>query len=211
MEQIKKTNPPTRRTLERHGKVNAPRGGNIRDFKTRSINVEELNIQPENLTTGLAGQFALNNVDANGNAFIDMIAFGSIGEFTLVGSIIPAVDAGGIGLGSYLGSAGRAYGLVRSYSFSTASDERAKKDIADISYGLDTIEKIRPVSYKYKQGEDCTKLGFIAQEIKEHLPEVVDGSDETSYGVSYDELVPVLVKAVQELSARVKELEDNVV
>lgn len=162
-------------------------------------------------TYALGGYFGINRIDANGNAFIDMVALGSIGEFTIVGSIIPATDAGGIGLGSYLGSAARAYGLVRSYSFSTASDERLKKDIKDISYGLKDIEKIRPVSYKFKKGEDVVKLGFIAQEVKQHIPEVVDGSEEENYGISYDELVPILVKSVQELSERVKELENKMV
>ena len=179
-------------------------------FKNQSFDTEEINFVPINTPTGLAGQIALNRVDENGNAYIDMVALGSIGEFTLVGSIIPAVDAGGIGQGSYLGSAARAYGLIRSYSFSTASDARLKKDIEDLKYGLNIINKIRPVSYKYKKGEQVTKLGFIAQEIKEHLPEVVDGSEETNYGVSYSELVPVLVKAIQELTKQVEELEKKV-
>lgn len=155
---------------------------------------------------GLAGTFGLNRVDSSGNAYIDMIALGPLGEFTLVGAIIPSTDAGGIGQGSYLGSAARAYGLVRSYSFSTASDERLKKDIEELPYGLEHIEALRPVAYKFKKGEDVVKLGFIAQEVKEVLPEVVDGAEETNYGVSYDEIIPVLVKAVQELSARVREL-----
>ena len=159
---------------------------------------------------GLAGSFGLNRVDDSGNAYIDMIALGPLGEFTLVGAIIPSTDAGGIGLGSYLGSAARAFGLVRSYSFSTASDERLKKDIEPLPYGLDDLEQLQPVAYKFRKGEDTRKLGFIAQQVREVLPEVVDGSEETNYGVSYDEFIPVLVNAVKELSARVKELESRV-
>lgn len=177
------------------------------DIKVRSVNVEEVNFQSTDVETGLGGQIALNRVDENGNVFIDMIAFGQIGEFTLTGSILPVVDAGGIGQGSILGSAGRAYGLMRSYLFSTSSDARLKKDIEDIKYGIDTIKKIRPVSYKFKKGKDEKHLGFIAQEIQEHLPEIVDGSEEESYGVAYQEVIPVLVKAVQELSERVELLE----
>lgn len=161
-------------------------------------------------TYALAGYIGINEIDANGNGFIDMVALGNIGEFTLVGSIIPVTDAGGIGLGSYLGSAARAYGLVRSYSFSTASDERLKKDIKDIDYGLDAVRKLRPVSYKFRKGEDVVKLGFIAQEVKDHVPEVVDGTEETNYGISYDELIPVLTRSIQELSEQVRSLQQRI-
>lgn len=128
----------------------------------------------------------------------------------LGGVMIPSADAGGIGLGASVGTASRAFGLMRSYSFSTASDERLKKDIEELPYGLEHIEALRPVAYKFKKGEDVVKLGFIAQEVKEILPEVVDGSEETNYGVHYDDVIPVLVKAVQELSARVRQLEAGV-
>ena len=177
------------------------------DIKIRSINLEEINLQPVTLQTGLAGQFALREVDDSGNAFIDMIASGPIGEFTLVGSVIPAVDAGGAGVGSVLGSAARAYGLVRSYLFSTASDERLKKDIADVQVGLKELNKLRPVAYKYKKGDDQIRFGFIAQEVLDVLPNIVDGTEQTNYGVSYQDIIAVLVKSVQELSDRVDELE----
>jgi len=176
------------------------------DLENRSFNAEEFNFQSINTGVGLAGQIALNRVDENGNAYIDMIALGAAGEFTLTGAIIPSIDAGGIGGGAVLGSASKAFGYMRSYFFSTASDRRLKKNIKDIEYGLDTIKKIRPVSYKFKKGEDVVKLGFVAQELMEYIPEVVDGSEDTMYGVSYDELVPILVKAVQELSKEVEDL-----
>lgn len=205
----KNEQPNGRKRQMRRGRLFAPQNKLVRDGvqKAQAFDAEEFNFQSTDVDVGLGGQFALNRVD-NGSAYIDMIALGPVGEFTLVGSIIPATDAGGIGLGSYLGSAARAYGLVRSYSFSTASDERLKKNIKDISYGLYEIEKLRPVSYNFKKGDDQTKLGFIAQETKDVLPEIVDGSEDTNYGISYDEVIPVLVKAVQELSAEVKKLKE---
>lgn len=199
------------KTQKRRGRLFAPQNKLVRGGvqKAKAFDTQELNFVPPGDVLGLAGQFSLDNVDESGNATIDMIVLGVAGEFRLVGAIIPAVDAGGIGGGSVLGSAARAYGYVRSYFYSTASDRRLKKEIKDIAYGLDTVNKLRPVSYKFKKGIQDTKLGFIAQELKEHLPEVVDGGEDTTYGVSYDELVPVLVKAVQELSTEVKELKDK--
>ena len=61
--------------------------------------------------------------------------------------------------------------------------------------------KLQPVSYRYKDNEN-TSIGFIAQDVKEVVPEVVDqtkmGPDHDYLGVRYSELVPVLTKAIQE-------------
>jgi hypothetical protein len=66
---------------------------------------------------------------------------------------------------------------------------------------------------------DCAGnyIGFVAQELKEIIPEVVLGSEETQYGVDYGSLVAVAFKAIQELKsiidqqdARIKTLEGNV-
>jgi len=81
------------------------------------------------------------------------------------------------------------------------SDRRMKKDINDIHYGLNSLMQLRPVSYKWKQGDQGLKLGLIAQEVQKVLPEVVDvGTDENkTLGMNYSELIPVLIKAIQEL------------
>jgi hypothetical protein len=52
------------------------------------------------------------------------------------------------------------------------SDFRLKKNIKTTSYGLKEIMKIRPVSYQWKDN-DRTDLGFIAQEIRDILPDIV--------------------------------------
>jgi hypothetical protein len=209
--EIKKKEPTTRRELTRHGKVFAQRGGNIRDPKFRSVNVEEVNFQGEDIQTGLAAQFALNRIDS-GSAFIDMIATGPIGEFTLTGSIIPATDAdNGAGTGSVLGSASRAYLNVISENFLNPSDARLKVDVKDLDKGLARVNSIRPVSYKRDKENAPVQHGVIAQELKEVLPEAVAGSEEDMYSVDYARLVPVLVKAVQELSAEVEELKKKMV
>ena len=57
-------------------------------------------------------------------------------------------------------------------SFNDA-DERIKKDIEDIDYGLDTIKALKPRKYKMKLN-DSEQIGFIAQEVESLIPEVVD-------------------------------------
>ena len=103
------------------------------------------------------------------------------------------------------------------------SDRRAKTDIVDCPYGLDVVNKLQPRKYQLvnsqltPQGDDNINLGFIAQEIKEHIPECVNylGDAENipnekgwarAYALDIGEIIPVLVKAIQELSAEVTAL-----
>jgi hypothetical protein len=81
------------------------------------------------------------------------------------------------------------------------SDARLKKDIADLRYGLAEAMKLRPVTFKWKTGEDeKVHVGLIAQEVERVVPEaVVRGEGEDgAYGLQYDALVPVALRAVQE-------------
>ena len=89
------------------------------------------------------------------------------------------------------------------------SDGRFKKNVAELGYGLSTIMKLRPVSYNWKDAANPDrKIGFIAQEVKEVVPEVVHtGNDaQQSLGINYSELTSVLVKAMQEQQAQIEEL-----
>lgn len=122
----------------------------------------------------------------------------------------------------------------------TRSDSRDKTDIRDTMIGLDFINRLRPVDFRWDSREDYYVYdddgnlvdrptpdgthararfhhGLIAQEVKQAMDEagvefggyqdhkVNGGCDVLSIG--YDELIGPLVKAVQELSARVETLE----
>lgn len=88
------------------------------------------------------------------------------------------------------------------------SDLRLKRNVNQISYGLESLMQLRPVNYELIANEDDDpKFGFIAQEVKEVIPELVElhqpevgdlNAKPEHYSMSYTELIPVLVKAVQE-------------
>ena len=103
--------------------------------------------------------------------------------------------------------------IDQSGSFNDASDERIKKDIEDIDYGLDIVKALKPRKYKMKL-DDTEQVGFIAQEVESLVPEVVDTGEtpdgEEQKGMSYGHLTAVLTKAIQELSAKVEELESKI-
>ena len=95
-------------------------------------------------------------------------------------------------------------------AWTVTSDRRLKRDITDLDLGLALVNALRPVSFR-RINDDTEELGFIAQEVQSALPRPlgmlsvdVDGT----YMLRKDDLIAVLVKAVQELTARVKELED---
>jgi hypothetical protein len=89
------------------------------------------------------------------------------------------------------------------------SDQRLKKDITDISYGLSTVMALRAVEYLMKTETEGSQkhLGFIAQEAQAVIPNAVSEMTGGMYGMDKTEIVPVLVKAIQELSAKVTALE----
>jgi hypothetical protein len=92
------------------------------------------------------------------------------------------------------------------------SDERLKKNIYTIPNALEKVTSLRGVNFEWKDNAIYPKgeqVGFIAQEIKEILPEVVDKRGEY-YGVSYGQVTALLTEAVKELSSQVKELENRI-
>ena len=112
------------------------------------------------------------------------------------------------------------HGTVAYRGLYNMSDIRMKENIQDITLGLDAVKELRPVSFDWKEndkGKDV--LGFIAQEIEDtSLKQLVGNYKDDNIGdlrsLNKEGLIPVLVKAVQELSekldaaeARITELE----
>ncbi len=91
-------------------------------------------------------------------------------------------------------------------------DERLKKDITDLSYGLKEILQLEPKSYFWKNREQEYKsIGLIAQEVQPIIKEIVHTRDdeEQSLSISYSELIPILINAVKEQEAKIQELEQQ--
>ena len=94
------------------------------------------------------------------------------------------------------------------------SDIRQKKNIDPLNYGLNQVLAMKPVSFNWYNEEvkDKKHLGFIAQEMNKMIPEVivVPKDEKEFYGMKYAELIPVLVKAIQEQQKIIDELKNNV-
>jgi len=101
-------------------------------------------------------------------------------------------------------------------TISSLSDSRDKTNIQKSSYGLDIIEKLNPVTFEWDQRDGGKKglkdLGFIAQELQQSDDEylkLVDNNDPERLQASYGRLIPVMVKAIQELQEEIKNLKNK--
>ena len=105
-------------------------------------------------------------------------------------------------------------------TITSLSDARDKKEVTELPIGLDFINGLKPVTFVWNErGEDGKKdikdFGFIAQDLKksqedaelaETLKLVYEENPE-KLEASYGKLIPILVKAIQDLSAKVEALE----
>jgi hypothetical protein len=101
-------------------------------------------------------------------------------------------------------------------SITSLSDARDKKNIEESTYGLDFVDSLKPVKFEWDTRDGAKKdikdLGFIAQDLKEVDDEylgLVYSENPEKLEASYGRLIPVLVKAIQELSEEIKQLKNK--
>ena len=130
----------------------------------------------------------------------------------------------GVILGFYLN--GSSVGTISTNANNLPSDRNFKRDISDLDLGLNLVTKLKPSQYNYKiDSEDCPKMyGLIAQDLEESLTEVgveknstwllqhepKDDEKQSDYSLDYTKLIPILINSIQELSAKVEELESKI-
>lgn len=91
--------------------------------------------------------------------------------------------------------------IFADFGITQFSDKRLKKDITRIQNALDTVCSINGYSYlRVDSGSTKRIMGVVAQEIEQVLPDVVNVDTITNLkGVSYMELVPLLIEAIKDL------------
>jgi len=114
----------------------------------------------------------------------------------------------------YVGYGGTVF--ATNTTISAISDARLKENVQDIDVGLAAILALKPRKFDWKagKGKDIKgDRGFIAQEFETVFPNLIDEwkdeapEGEAPYKSVRQDLIPVLVKAIQELTARVQTLE----
>lgn len=101
-------------------------------------------------------------------------------------------------------------------AWTVVSDARDKTNFASVPHGLNFVEQLNPIAYQFKTSrQDDTptgivRYGFKAQDILALEGEnsvVIDAEDSEKLRINSDSLIPILVNAIKELSARVAALE----
>ena len=101
-------------------------------------------------------------------------------------------------------------------AWTVTSDARDKSNFADVPHGLSFVNQLTPYSYEFKLDRDeeetdgIVRYGFKAQDIlalEGDNPVLIDNEDPNSLRYRETALIPILVKAIQELTARITTLE----
>lgn len=138
------------------------------------------------------GSYGGGLVFIDGSAGYAVWAQDSGKDFYIRGNTIGTAPTGGVYLNDY------------ATSWSSASDENVKDIIEQIENGLDKVSSLRAVIGKYKDEKEGKRHPFlIAQDVQAVLPEAVSlmnkGEDNECLGLSYTDVIPLLVASIKEL------------
>ncbi len=97
-------------------------------------------------------------------------------------------------------------------AYNTTSDYRLKENVNYEFDALSRVAQLKPARFNFIADADTTVDGFIAHEVSDIVPEAITGEKdgEEMQGIDQSKLVPLLTKAIQELSAKVEELESKI-
>jgi hypothetical protein len=101
-------------------------------------------------------------------------------------------------------------------AFNTSSDYRLKENVVDLENATDRLKQLKVKRFNFKSDTDTTLDGFLAHEVSSIVPEAITGEKDAvddndkiiPQGIDQSKLVPLMVKTIQELEARIKTLED---
>ena len=112
-------------------------------------------------------------------------------------------------------------------AFNTSSDYRLKENVVTDWNGTTLLKQLKPSKFNFIADADTTLQGFLAHEVSSIVPQAVTGEKDAVYSaedvaenigavegqpnyqsIDHSKLVPLLVKTIQELEARIKTLED---
>ena len=100
---------------------------------------------------------------------------------------------------------------MSSHSIINSSDERLKTNIVPFAKSvLPELSRLGIVSYAWKETGEQVKAGFTAQNMQSVFPELVEANDAGILGIKTLELMPYVIKGVQELSSKAEDLQEQI-
>jgi hypothetical protein len=100
--------------------------------------------------------------------------------------------------------------LFAGTTIAASSDERLKSNMREIDNVSGIIDALRPVTYEFNTALGKQRFGFSAQEVKKVLPDIVTEDSNGYLGVSYQDIIPILVQQVKDLTNELRELKSSI-
>jgi len=193
--------------------MNAQYSGNSHKFLAGTT--ERLRIDNDgstHLSTNVSGNYALQVINDGNNLNRYGISI-QCGEYTpsTVNYLMGFQDGNGNSVGSItFNNAGQT-------QFNTSSDYRLKENVTEDWNATTRLKELKPCRFNFKKYPNVTVDGFLAHEVSSIVPEAVSGKKDAvdadgnavMQGIDQSKLVPLLVKTIQELEARITALESK--
>lgn len=207
-------------------------------FRGMSSNTLQLCGGTSSSNIKIDGSVEVITMDTNGAERMRITSGGSVGINSSRGTAALVIDSNlnaltGIDMrdtgttgGAYIyfqNSGGNQAGIIThsgttSITYTSTSDYRLKENVKTIENGLDRVLSLKPVTYTWIDCDNEQGEGFLAHELQEIVPLAVVGQkDELKedgsikpQSIDNSRIVPILVKAIQELSAQIEELKAKI-
>jgi hypothetical protein len=157
--------------------------------------------------TALGCQALSNNTTGRGNVVI--------GSVSAAGAYGPVFNVTTENNRIVMGATTVSHAYVQ-VGWTVVSDARDKTNFAPVPHGLDFVTKLQPTAYQFKEDRETdvatgpVRYGFKAQDVlalEGDTPVIIDNEDLNHLRINSDSLIPVLVNAIKELTARLETLE----
>jgi hypothetical protein len=205
----------------------APAGQQTYDFYTiNGVEAGRITVDSSNFMAFATGSSAAERmrIDSSGNLLVGttssnggrlQVESGGAGQLSLRNSAAAlgrywklGPDSSGSNMVVYNENNIGCYIAYGNSTWSSSSDEREKDIIEPIADAVAKIASLRAIIGSYKNDKSKKRHSFlIAQDVQAVLPEAVDASNPDNLGLAYSEVIPLLVAAIQELSAKNDALE----
>jgi hypothetical protein len=185
------------------------------DNITFSVSNAVVGSQTEHMRIDVNGALCINRTDQENDERLAI--FGNVGQqcMSLRQNGTVAYDMVNIINGN--GQVGTIQTSGSATSYNTSSDYRLKENVVTEWDATTRLKQLKPSRFNFIADADTTVDGFLAHEVQEIVPEAISGTKDAVdadgnpkyQGIDQSKLVPLLVKTIQELEARITALENG--
>lgn len=156
----------------------------------------------------VAGTSILIGDNTSTGGFSDSIAIGKAATNTAANQLMIGSTTSYIDITRINGSSSTQCTITTGTGIACTSDERVKTNIADLaSNTLENLLRVRTVTYNWLANPTSRQqVGFLAQDLEQFFPQLVDTDNEGMKSVYYAQMTPLLVEGIRELNIKIEDI-----